>query len=310
MPLVPFRELMRDAREKKYAVGYFEAWNLESLLAVADAAQSLHSPVLLGFSGIYLPHPQRRTREHLQDYFAFAQSVASRLSVSACLVFNESPYLDWVDQAIDLGFGLVMYSTDDERGARLRAQTTNDERQLVISTLQALAKIAHAKSLAIEAEIESLVGVGGEVDRAPDELRLTDAGTAREFVSQTEIDALAVNIGQVHLHGRAHVRLDLKRLREIREALNVPLVLHGATSVDKNDLRAAIEIGVQKINVGSALKRIYFETLRHACSEIGAQYNPYEVMGSGLGRDVLTTARLALQKEVEEWMRLFGSARA
>ena len=112
MPLVSFSELMLAAQNGKYAVGYFESWNLESLLAVSDAAESLHSPVLLGFSGIYLPHPERRTREHLSDYFALAHAVASRLTVPACLVFNESPHLDWVNEAINLGFGLVMYTNE------------------------------------------------------------------------------------------------------------------------------------------------------------------------------------------------------
>src|SRR3954449_7074714 len=100
MSLVPFQALMQDAARGHYAVGYFESWNFESVLAVADAAEALRSPVLLGFSGIYLPHPQRRTREYLDDYFPFAYNIASHISVPACLVFNESPRLDWVNQAI------------------------------------------------------------------------------------------------------------------------------------------------------------------------------------------------------------------
>lgn len=297
MAVVPFWELMQEAARGQYAVGYFESWNLESLLAVADAAEATRSPVLLGFSGIYLPHPRRRTRETLSDYYAFAQNVAARLSVPACLVFNESPQLDWVHQAIELGFGLVMYS--DESPAP----------QSLISTLRLIVSRAHKKSVpvAVEAELDALPGVGGELVETPKELYLTDPEMAREFVERTNIDALAVNIGQAHVHGRERVRLDLGRLRELREAVRVPLVLHGATSVDREDLRAAIEIGVQKVNIGSALKRVYFESLREACNEIGASYNPYQVMGSGLEKDVLTTARLALKTHVEEWMRLLGS---
>jgi fructose/tagatose bisphosphate aldolase len=160
-----------------------------------------------------------------------------------------------------------------------------------------------------------LEGVGGELTTAPDVLSLTPFGTgsltdpaaARGFVAQTQIDALAVNVGQAHLHGRERVRLDLERLREIRATVEIPLVLHGTTSVDKDDLRAAIEIGVRKVNVGSALKRVYFETLRNACNQIGSVYNPYAVMGSGLDNDVLTSARSALQHEVESWMQLLMS---
>ena len=115
MPLVPFREMMADAARGGYAVGYFESWNLESLLAVADAAEAQRSPVIVGFSGIYLPHPGRRVKDGLAPYAAMALAVCRELSVPACLLFNESPNEDWVGAAIDAGFNLVMFS-DDSRG--------------------------------------------------------------------------------------------------------------------------------------------------------------------------------------------------
>jgi len=296
MPLVPFGDMMRDAARERYAVGYFESWNLESLLAAADAAQALQSPVLLGFSGIYLPHPQRRTQEYLRDYVALANSVATRLTVPACVVFNESPHRAWVDEAIALGFGLVMYAED--------APASPD----LLLYLAALVERAHRAGVAVEAEMQSLPGVGGELMHVPDEMPLTNPSDASAFVEQTRIDALAVNVGQVHLHGRTHVRLDLERLEAIRRATATPLVLHGATSVSPDDLAQAIQMGVQKVNIGSALKRVYFEALREACGKVGQTFNPYDVMGSGLDADVLTSARLALQTHVQEWIGLLGSA--
>jgi fructose-bisphosphate aldolase class II len=122
------------------------------------------------------------------------------------------------------------------------------------------------------------------------------------------VDAYAVNIGQAHLDGRSEVRLNLDRLAELRKVVPVPLVLHGATSVSQSDLKEAIRLGVRKINVGSILKRTYFEAIRRACLEVGEGYNPYEVAGSGLERDVLTAGRIAMQKTVQKLMSLFGSA--
>ena len=118
----------------------------------------------------------------------------------------------------------------------------------------------------------------------------------------------AAQVVQQHLHGRATVRLDMARLRALREATAVPLVLHGATSVARDDLAAAGRTGVRKVNVGSILKQTYFETLRDACTQVGADYNPYRVLGSGLPEDVLTTARVAMQEVVAEMMEVFGSA--
>ncbi len=73
--MVDFPRRMNPAREGGYAVGYFESWNLESLLAVADAAEAVRSPVILGFSGIYLPHPERRVADPLAAYAAMARTV-------------------------------------------------------------------------------------------------------------------------------------------------------------------------------------------------------------------------------------------
>jgi fructose/tagatose bisphosphate aldolase len=84
-------------------------------------------------------------------------------------------------------------------------------------------------------------------------------------------------------------------------------VLHGATSVRRSDIPTAIQLGIRKINVGSILKRTYFETLRTALAETGQAYNPYNVVGSGLKADVLTKARLALQNVVQGLIELFGS---
>jgi ketose-bisphosphate aldolase len=294
MPLVPSRELMADAAKGGYAVGYFESWNLESLLAVADAAEAQRSPVILGFSGIYLPHSQR-VRDRLAPYAAMALAVCDALTVPACLLFNESPNEHWVSDAIDAGFNLVMFSDD------------NRSTEETIEIIRRLGARAHAKGAAIEAEAAPLAGVGGDLTAGDaQDKRLTDPTEARIFVKQTGIDAFAVNVGQVHLHGRRLVRLDLERLKAL-VSIPVPLVLHGASSVDPDDLRAAIGLGVRKINVGSRLKQAYFNALRDAAASADAG-NPYEVIGSGLDCDVLVAGRLAMQSEVESLMKLFGSA--
>lgn len=296
MALVPFRELMAAAAQGRYAVGYFESWNLESLMAVADAAEAMRSPALLGFSGLYLPDPHRAAREPLQVYAAMGLEVCRSLRVPACLVFNESPYVEAVRQAVELGFGLVMFS---DEGLSYDAQVAQ-VRDVVVE--------AHRAGVAVEGEPAPLPGVGGELTDAPDDWRLTDPDQARAFVEATGVDALAINIGQAHLHGRREVRLDLQHLAKLQEVIAVPLVLHGATSVNRDDMRAAIALGIRKINVGSLLKRVYFEAMRDACLQAGAEYNPYEVLGSGKEKDVLVKGRVAMQNAVEDLMQLFRSA--
>ena len=296
MPLVSFNELMARAERGGYAIGYFESWNLESLMAVADAAEATRSPVLLGFSGIYLTHPDRVVAEPLAGYAALGLEVCRGLSVPASLVFNESPDLDAVLAAVRLGFSLVMLSDGD-----LDLATQTERVQQVVCA-------AHAAGVAVEGEATALPGVGGELSESTGDARLTGVAMARAFVESTGVDALAVNVGQMHLHGRQEVRLDLARLAELEEALTVPLVLHGATSVRREDLAAAIGCGVRKINVASVLKQAYLGALREACAAVVEPHNPYEVIGSGLPADVLVAGRQALQRTVEDLMHLFGSA--
>lgn len=296
MPLVPFNSLLADANRAGYAIGYFESWNLESLQAVADASESMGSPVLLGFSGIFLDHPERLVKEHLSVYAVLGQEVCRRLKTPACLVYNESPHFVSVIEAIELGFGLVMFSNET---------LSFDEQTDRVSELVA---IAHRAGVAVEGEPMALPGVGGELRIAPDDVNLTVPHVARTFVERTGIDSLAVNIGQVHLHGRREVRLDLSRLKDLRQTIDVPLVLHGGSSISRTDLQAAIRLGVRKVNVGSVLKRTYLEAMRLGLEELGGNFNPYEVIGSGLDKDVLVKGRLALQKVVEDWLYLLGSA--
>jgi fructose/tagatose bisphosphate aldolase len=297
MARVPFAELMDDAERRRYAIGYFESWNLESLLGVADAAEAVRAPVILGFSGIYLSHPRRRARDRLAPFAAMAAAVADALSVRACLLFNECPDQAWVLDAIDAGFDLVMFSNET---------LPSDAR---IGIIRDLAERAHARGSAVEAELEPLAGVAGDLDAGAAEAgaRLTRPEDAYAFLNATGVDALAVNVGQMHFHGRKTARLDLDRLRRLRE-IGVPLVLHGGSSIDADDLRAAIDIGVRKINIGSRLKQTYFRALRDACAGVPASANPYEVVGSGLEADVLMSGRLAMQRDVEDLMRLLGSA--
>jgi fructose/tagatose bisphosphate aldolase len=285
---------MTEAQRGRYAVGYFESWNLDSIMAVADAAEKMRSPVVLGVSGIYLPHPERKVRDPLSHHAVIGLDVCRQLTVPACLLFNESSHLNWVHAALELGFNLVMF-----RDQRLT-------RDLQIQVTQGLVSSAHQCGVAVEAELHPLAEAAD--DRKPKGSRqLTDSHEAAEFVERTGIDALVLTIGQCSCHKRHRTRLDLPRLAELGR-LPVPLVLNGATSADRDDLRVAVEQGIRKINVGSLLKQVYFQALREACAHAPADDKPHEVVGSGLGNDVLVAARLAIQNAVESWMELIGSA--
>jgi ketose-bisphosphate aldolase len=295
MPLVSFHELMARAEEGGYAVGYFESWNLESLQGVIDAAEASNSPVIVGFSGLQLPDPQRQLPERLELYAALGKAACDTTRVPCCLVFNESPSLPWVERAIRLGFNLVMFA-DEQLAA---AELTDRVKQTV--------RAASGRA-AVEAEMAALPGVARGLERPPETIELTNPCAACKFVDDTGVDALAVSLGNVHLHGREKVELDIDRLSAIRRAVNVPLVLHGATSVHDTALRSVIREGIRKINVGSALRTAFFNAVRERLIETGSNFNPYEVLGSGLAPDILSVGRRAVRDVVCDKMTLFGSA--
>ena len=112
MPLVEFKELMQDAENRKYAVGYFESWNLESLLAAFDSAERLRSPIILGFSGIFLTHEMRVLDDPLIIYAKLVDEACRQIKVPACSIFNESPKLESVLEAIDHGYKMVMFTDE------------------------------------------------------------------------------------------------------------------------------------------------------------------------------------------------------
>ncbi len=295
MPLVPFQRLLADAERGCYAVGYFECWNLESLEGVIDAAERMASPVIVGFSGVNLPDPRRLAVERLELYAALGRAACETAQVPAALLFNESPHLDWIERALDLGFNAVMFA--DER-------MQFDELRECVQRTVALA----AGRAAVEAEMAALPGVASGLEEPPDDLELTDPDAATQFVADTGVDALAVSLGNVHLHGRRQVGLDIERLQAIRQCVRVPLVLHGATSVADGAIRAAVAAGIRKINIGSGVRSAFYRALRSRIGSAEESYNPYEVIGSGLDRDVLLAGRMAVRDFVCEKMQVFGSA--
>jgi len=255
----------------------------------------MKSPVIIGFSGIDLPNYERVVKNTLSIYATLVKEASSKLSVPVCTIFNESPYFNLVMESIDHKFGLVMLTNDE----------LSFEEQ--IKQIKMVVKKAHANSVAVEGEIESPSGLGDSLITIPKEIKFTNIDLAKSFVDKTGVDSFAINIGQVHTIGNEKVHLDFSNLKRLKEDITIPLVLHGASSVHDADIVEAIKLGIRKINVGRVLKQTYFEALKSEIVKIGNDYDPYKVVGSGLDSDVLNSARIKLQKEIERLMKLFGS---
>jgi ketose-bisphosphate aldolase len=289
MSLWPISELIRHAREHHYALGYFESWNLESLQGVLDAAEMTGSPIIIGFNGHFLSAPNRQLRERLRCYAELGKAGAADASVPCGLIFNECPDDDWVRSAVLAGFNLVMPADP--------AASYEDYRNRVA----AITEFAHRNGVAVEAEIGHLpFGISGHENGHS----LTDPELAARFVADTEVDLLAVSVGNVHVLTRGEEDLDLQRLSEIGNRVKKPLVLHGGTGIKASSLREAIRLGVIKVNYGTYLKQRYLKALR---STITAEIeNPHEMLGMGGEYDLMIASRVAVRDAVLDRMELLG----
>jgi ketose-bisphosphate aldolase len=290
MPLEAIGSMMQRAVDGKYAVGYFESWNLESLQGVIDAAEETRSPIIIGFNGDFLSRPTREAAERLAWYAALGRAAAESASVPCGLIFNECPRDDWVSAAIEAGFNLVMLA-DPEAPADEMTRRVAD-----------LARLAHARGIAIEAELGELpCGASGG---PPQGGSATDPDAAAAFVAATGVDLLAVSVGNVHIMTSSQAGLDLDRLAAIRRRVEIPLVLHGGTGIDADALREAITFGVAKVNYGTYLKRRYLDAVRHVIAVESP--DPHRLLGIGGPEDVLVAGRRAVRDAVLERIGLLG----
>ena len=288
MPLIPFKKILKDALRGRYAVGYFEAWNQESLEAVLAAAEETVSPVILGFGGM-MAEPEWFNKQGLEYFAALGRVAAKKAKVPVCLILNEVDTLEQCVRGIDLGFNVVMMDTS--------ALPFKDN----VEATKKLVDIAHPKGVGVEAELGQLpTGSKTEVSS------LTDPEEAVRFVRETGIDALAVSIGNVHLLTEGKAQIDFERLRRIREMTEVPLVIHGGTGFPENAVRRVIELGVCKFNIGTILKQSFLNGLKRGIAKTSEASNVQYTIGSRKNEDIQSEAVMEMVEVVKRYMKLYG----
>jgi ketose-bisphosphate aldolase len=285
MSLEAIGQMMRAAREQQYAVGYFESWNLDSLQGVIDAAEQTRSPIIIGFNGEFLSKRANATPADLVLYAKLGRAAAEQAGVPCGFIFNECSHDTWLEQAITSGFNLIMPAGT---GASLKDYQRRVKR---------LAIMAHARDVAIEAEVGELPSVEGPGTQS-------DPQVAAKFVAATGVDLLCVSIGneEIKLNGRAP--LDLTQLEAIHKSVDVPLVLHGGSGIEDESLKQAIQLGVKKINFGTYMKQVYLRALRGALAS--SELNPHALLGGGGETDILVVGRKTIRDAVLERIELLG----
>ena len=279
MPLVNPSAMLSNARAGRYAIGAFNVLNSDTLDAVIATAERLQSPVIIA---VYRGHIEGDRLEEMATLMRFA---AERARIPVALHVDMATGLEEVAQALRYGFTSIWLNPqamDFDEHVRVAAQ---------------VARMCHATGAAVEAELGAVAQEGGQ--RRPglqgDPGAMTDPGLAREFVRRTGIDILSIAIGSSH-GGEAH--LNLERLAEIRAVVDCNLALHGGSGVSPHEIRCAIELGINKVSVFSAMANAAVNGVR-AC--VTAEGGPPNLM------KLMAAMRAACGDVVTERVGFFGS---
>ncbi len=301
--LVTNRDLLLAARREAYAVGAFNVQNLESFLAVVEAAVEEKSPVIVAVTLGAIKYAGL-------NYLAkLIRSAAESSLVPMSLHLDHGEDVETVSKCLEAGFTSVMID-----GSHLKFEEN-------VALTKRVVNLAHSKGVSVEGELGRLAGVE-EKTVEEREAVLTDPEDAERFVKLTGVDALAVSIGTSHgaYKFKGEPQLDFERLRLISEKVDVPLVLHGASSVPawiiekaakygaqlagakgipEEHIKKAISLGITKINIDTDLRLAFTATVREVLATSPKEFDPRKILGP---------AKEAMKEVIKGKMRLFGSS--
>ena len=248
MPLVTTKQMLLDAQKGNYAVGAFNVENMEMVMAVMEAAEELKSPVIMQTT------PSTVKYAGLDFFLANVKAAADRASVPVAMHLDHGSSFELAMQAYRTGYTSIMI--DGSHGSF--------EENIAVS--KAVADACTPSGIPVEAELGKVGGKEDDLDGGDDN-PYTDPDQAVEFVKRTGITSLAVAIGTAHGVYKGEPKLDLDRLSEIREVVDIPLVLHGTSGVPDETVTECVNRGICKVNYATDLRIAFTKGVSEVFSE-------------------------------------------
>ena len=281
MPLVTSKEMLLKAQQGGYAVGAFNAENMEMVKAIIQAAEELKAPVMIQTT------PSTIKYGTLETYQAIVAAEAAKASVPVCLHLDHGSYEGCL-KCIEAGFSSVMFDGSHYPIAENVEKTSE------------LVKICHEKGMSIEAEVGA---IGGEEDGVVGMGECADPNECKA-IADLGVDFLAAGIGNIHGKYPANwPGLSFETLAAVKEKVGeLPLVLHGGTGIPADQIKKAISLGVSKINVNTECQLAFAEATRQYIEagkdQQGKGFDPRKLLAPGFE---------AIKETVKTKMELFGS---
>lgn len=278
--LVTGKEVLQKAHEGGYAVGAFNTNNLEITQAIIQAAEEEKSPVIIQTSQSAIKYAGS---EEIQ---AIVKIMAEKASVPIALHLDHGTDWNVVMKCLRDGWTSVMYD-----GSKYPLDKNIELTKTVVD-------IAHPMGVSVEAELGKIGGVEDDINVDDRSATMTDPEEASIFVEKTGVDFLAIAIGTAHGIYKGDPKLDFDRLKIIKEKLNMPIVLHGASGISEEDIKKAVSLGVNKINIDTDLRQAFQRAMHKFVSEKPDAYDP---------RKMLQPTTEAIKEVVKTKIKMFGS---
>ena len=275
--LVNLREILKLAEEKHFAVGAFNTPNLECIHAVLHAAERLNVPVILSHAQLH------EDVAPLAEIGPVMVQAAKMAKVPVCVHLDHCEKLDYMRQALDIGFTGVMYDG-----------STLPYAENLANTKKAVA-MAKGYNCGVEAELGALASREGGASTGSGPV-YTDSDEAVTFCAETGIDALAPSFGTAHGIYKSKPVLDLDRVKIIAEKTGLPLVMHGGSGVSPEDYRTGIANGLRKINYYSYMSKAGVQAVKTLL----------EAENVTFFHDLALAAQNAMEADVEKALRVFN----
>ena len=286
------KELMKDAEKGGYAVGAFNVSNLESLMAIMQAAEETGRGVILNYAEVHAPFLS------MEQAALIMLDAAKKAKVPVCVHLDHGSSMESCIHAIRLGFTSVMLDASAE------------DYETNVRETKEIVRLAHSVGVTVEAELGHIFSSDMGLAESPKEAETlesfdsaedvyTDPATAKDFVERTGVDVLAIAFGTTHGIYTKKPKLDLERITKIKEAIDIPFVMHGGSGLSKEEFQTAIRNGIRKINYYTYMTLAGGRAVKEALDQKSPDENIFF-------HDIPMIAVEAMKENVKEAIQVFG----
>jgi fructose-bisphosphate aldolase, class II len=251
MALVNCKEILKEGRKNGFGVLSLMGGNIEMTLGMIRAAEELNHPLILAFTqevNVGIP---------LEIAMPLLVNAAQRAKVPVGTILDHGSDLIMVARAIALGSKSVMFD-----GSALPVEEN-------IRLTKQVVDYAHPRGVCVEAELGSISGSATDYSASGPQSIYTDPQAAADFVERTGVDYLAISFGNSHGVYAGSPNLDFERVRQIYDAVEVPLVMHGASGLEDNMYPQIVKSGITKVCYYTAMARAAYRDLNKYLVEAG-----------------------------------------